>query len=478
MEGRSWRGRRRRRRSAERRAWCQLRCVAARGAWLCGVRGCASVRADRLPGPRPAIPLNQVRIAKRSAAPRRAGWRPFAPKRRAALRFPCRGHHGRALGSFQRGSPATWDVRRRQSAPPRRARCARLASSSPGSASRRRVGGPASHALDWADLERPAETDRCAAVPPPRCYRTLPHGRRDDVARRNTSPTVPSFVVVGRVPEPGALTWSIPPVPATAARSGAADEPDSACCLRSTGSATVCCSRSRFTQCGKRHVDSSVGATGRSRAGNIAAGSYRKCLRLLASPAPPGPPNPTTPGRAPTQVRPGGSRPGTRNIPRAQQTVTPPTGTKQPGLRRHHGWIARAGKTTQETAISRLDECTCPPIHRGARIEAEGNLKMLSPIHQDVHERVPHLAGTCGCVPMPAVGPDGAPARQRAIEAPGHPDGERPHSRGEPESIRGLDQEVDVIALDRKAHNPKSLATCCAHGPFEHAEKTLCSEVG
>ena len=58
---------------------------------------------------------------------------------------------------------------------------------------------------------------------------------------------------------------------------------------------------------------------------------------------------------------------------------------------------------------------------------------------------------------MPAVGPESPPASDQRIDRPSDPDGNAAHPARERLSVERLDQEVDVVVLDRVLDDPEAV---------------------
>jgi hypothetical protein len=80
---------------------------------------------------------------------------------------------------------------------------------------------------------------------------------------------------------------------------------------------------------------------------------------------------------------------------------------------------------------------------------------MLPEVGEHVHERTADRARRRERASVVASVPDLATPAKRAIHRPGEPDGEAADTAEERPSAIGLGDEVDVILLDGKLHDPK-----------------------
>jgi hypothetical protein len=155
---------------------------------------------------------------------------------------------------------------------------------------------------------------------------------------------------------------------------------------------------------------------------------------------------PTARSPAPRSSSPGTSR---RLLPRSDQTMPPPPHRPQPrpgpANRRRHP----CGRRWRPKPVE--------PPRRGAGIQGPPVPRPVLPeIHQHVDQPVPDLPRRPQRPHMVPIPPDRSRSPQRAVDRPRQPDREPPRPAPQPRLIR-LDDEMHVVPLHRKLHDPKRL---------------------
>ena len=97
------------------------------------------------------------------------------------------------------------------------------------------------------------------------------------------------------------------------------------------------------------------------------------------------------------------------------------------------------------------------PCRRRAAVEASNVTNVFLPVLEDIDEARAHLAGRTQGTGMIAVGPDGAPSPERAVDAARDANLERRRSRATARVVVvSFDDQVRVIALDGEVQHAKT----------------------
>ena len=149
----------------------------------------------------------------------------------------------------------------------------------------------------------------------------------------------------------------------------------------------------------------------------------------------------------------------------------PPARAEEPGpgpWRRP--WRSRSGQEGSESA--RETEPAVEGRSRREAIEADGDrevrLAMLPSVREDVCECVPHLARSEQIAAVVAIPPDLAIlAAEQLVEAHGEADDDAANERGEVVIVVGLEDHVNVIALDAVVDHLPRRASGLVEDAFE-----------
>ncbi len=98
------------------------------------------------------------------------------------------------------------------------------------------------------------------------------------------------------------------------------------------------------------------------------------------------------------------------------------------------------------------------PCRRRARIESAAARAVPVPVSQHIDQRGPDLPRRRQRPGMVALGPEGPPAMQRPVHRPRDADLQPLESAREPGAIVGLDEQVDVVGLDRELEHAEAAA--------------------
>src|SRR3569623_3177218 len=109
-----------------------------------------------------------------------------------------------------------------------------------------------------------------------------------------------------------------------------------------------------------------------------------------------------------------------------------------------------------------MDRRRVPIAHRTKRGRAALVLVVAAPVVEHVGERVAHLPRARDRGRMIAIREDAPRAAEHAGERARRHDRERPHAVAERGPVVRLDQEVQMIALDRRVDDAKRRLTKCA----------------
>jgi hypothetical protein len=160
---------------------------------------------------------------------------------------------------------------------------------------------------------------------------------------------------------------------------------------------------------------------------------------------------------------------------RAGMTATTRRGGSSPiGPRRRQPVASSQYLGRHGGRIGRRGEPALPPVEPAAGagriglIAAHATRAVLPGVAQHVRERVPHLAWRGQQTGVVALGDHAAAPVPHAVGRASDPDGQRAHAATQAISAFGLDNEVDVVALNRVLHEPEVGAlTAAAEAPLD-----------
>ena len=92
---------------------------------------------------------------------------------------------------------------------------------------------------------------------------------------------------------------------------------------------------------------------------------------------------------------------------------------------------------------------------RGHRIDVRRKRAVLLPVLQHVHERIPYLKWACEWIRVVAIHPERSTTSHDFVDASGETDPKSLHSASKGPSISRLDDEMDVIVLNREVRDSK-----------------------
>ncbi len=146
-------------------------------------------------------------------------------------------------------------------------------------------------------------------------------------------------------------------------------------------------------------------------------------------------------------------RPSTRTFTGTQQAVTLPADPHEPGARPGDDWLLVSGRWLLTPAIE-------PPSRRVWVVVATS--PVLRPVLKHIEQRSARLARGLELMCMVAVGEDGAAVSQCAMDRARHANREPLHAARKGLLVRGLDDQMQMIRLNRKVNDAKSvlLAGC------------------
>jgi hypothetical protein len=125
--------------------------------------------------------------------------------------------------------------------------------------------------------------------------------------------------------------------------------------------------------------------------------------------------------------------------------VPTPTDTEEPGTWGYnHRRVDR--KVDQGTIVAPAVE----PTGRGARVEGRNVTAVLAGVEEHVGQRVANLARRTKIAAMIAIRPDATAAAGGTIQGTRGADHETAHAGREGGLVAGLDDEVQVVSLDRE----------------------------
>ena len=125
-----------------------------------------------------------------------------------------------------------------------------------------------------------------------------------------------------------------------------------------------------------------------------------------------------------------------------------------------------------------------PPVEPSARrinIDPGSGVapRVFAKVRKHVNERIPHLARRSECAPMPPICPQRSAASQELVHVPGDPNRDTAYAARQRLLVRRLDDEMHVVALHGKLHDPKPprlTVTRAADRELNDGEKVLATQ--
>ena len=143
------------------------------------------------------------------------------------------------------------------------------------------------------------------------------------------------------------------------------------------------------------------------------------------------------------------------------ESVSPPTHTRQPGAGGHHGRRARdrhRGPPSRE------------PRRRRPWIETPRPGNVLAPVLEHIDERVPHFSRCSEPTCVVPVAPYRAAPPERTVHCLRHTDGESLHPRPEASGGVSLHEKMDVVRLDAEVQESEFVVRGRSQGGAHHGE--------
>ena len=156
---------------------------------------------------------------------------------------------------------------------------------------------------------------------------------------------------------------------------------------------------------------------------------------------------------------PGVFRTPPRTLLDPDEPPAPPTDAQQPSPRSRHRRTPR-----EDGSLSPAVE----PRSGGAGIDSRESQAVMPGVLEDVDERRPDLARRAQRSRVEAVGEHAPSPLPEAVESPCHTHGEALHAAGEPSPVVGLDDQMDVVRLQRVLVHPEPEAVASVLEDAQH----------